>query len=240
MRKEKIDAFVFIIFILLLSAGIYIGYSIHPVIVSLPGQEGTKTNVLLPAVDERGNGVVVNMTVEVVPGSGKVLTDIDKILFWVDTQDSIQTAKHVAGKVLGIDKWNVDLIYSISSEEQGVVGGESAGAAITIASIFALRNQTLPKDVAITGTIDADGNIGIVGGIVQKARAVRDAGAKLFLIPKENIESVWKAVENCTKQDSRLFCEKRYVQQNITTVEGIEVVGVSNIYEALKYFNYTS
>jgi Lon-like protease len=38
--------------------------------------------------------------------------------------------------------------------------------------------------VAATGTIAADGRVGIVGGVKQKTIAVRSAGAKLFLVPR--------------------------------------------------------
>ena len=38
--------------------------------------------------------------------------------------------------------------------------------------------------VAATGTIDADGDVGPVGGVPQKTVAVENAGATIFLVPK--------------------------------------------------------
>ena len=38
--------------------------------------------------------------------------------------------------------------------------------------------------VAVTGTIDAAGNVGEIGGIEQKAVAARAAGVSLFIVPQ--------------------------------------------------------
>jgi len=41
------------------------------------------------------------------------------------------------------------------------------------------------RNVAVTGTIDAAGNVGPVGGVAQKTVTARDAGAIAFLVPPE-------------------------------------------------------
>jgi PDZ domain-containing protein len=38
-------------------------------------------------------------------------------------------------------------------------------------------------DIAVTGTIDVNGNVGPIGGLRQKAVAVRSAGATAFIVP---------------------------------------------------------
>jgi PDZ domain-containing protein len=40
--------------------------------------------------------------------------------------------------------------------------------------------------VAGTGTIDAKGTVGPIGGITLKMAAAKDIGAKLFLVPADN------------------------------------------------------
>ena len=55
------------------------------------------------AVDQNGKGVSTPLVVEVKPGTGEALTNIDKLLFWTDTQQSIQTAKAVAENITGIN-----------------------------------------------------------------------------------------------------------------------------------------
>jgi len=37
--------------------------------------------------------------------------------------------------------------------------------------------------VAVTGTIDVDGNVGAIGGLQSKASAVRQTGAEYFIVP---------------------------------------------------------
>jgi PDZ domain-containing protein len=65
------------------------------------------------------------------------------------------------------------------------IGGPSAGLAFTLALIDALTPGPLTGDVkiAVTGTIDANGNVGAIGSLPQKADAVRRAGASVFIVP---------------------------------------------------------
>jgi PDZ domain-containing protein len=65
------------------------------------------------------------------------------------------------------------------------IGGPSAGLAMTLAIFDDLTPGDLTggKPVAVTGTIEPDGEVGEIGGIRQKAVAVR-AHAQLFIVPK--------------------------------------------------------
>ena len=67
----------------------------------------------------------------------------------------------------------------------GAGRGPSAGLALTLAIIDALSSGDLTgrHAVAATGTIELDGAVGDVGGVAQKAVAVRRAGAKVFFVP---------------------------------------------------------
>jgi PDZ domain-containing protein len=69
--------------------------------------------------------------------------------------------------------------------DTGDVGGPSAGLAFTLALIDALTPGSLTGDttIAVTGTIDAEGNVGAIGSLPQKADAIRRAGASLFIVP---------------------------------------------------------
>jgi uncharacterized protein len=159
-------------------------------------------------------------------------------LFWVDTQYSIQIAKAVAENVTKINGSNYDLIYSIESNAS-IIGGPSAGAALTIATIAALKNERLRTDVMITGTINEDGTIGEVGGILEKAKAAKDVGAKLFLVPDGQGEQTFlKPEESCIKRGGFIFCETTYKQitVNIGKDAGISVIEVENVTDAYKYF----
>jgi PDZ domain-containing protein len=65
------------------------------------------------------------------------------------------------------------------------VSGPSAGLAFTLAIIDDLTPGDLTggRRVAITGSIQPDGSVGIVGGVEQKAVTARRAGARLILVP---------------------------------------------------------
>lgn len=74
--------------------------------------------------------------------------------------------------------------------DSGNVGGPSAGLAFTLAVLDLLTPGELTGglDVAATGTIDANGNVGPVGGVVQKTAAVIDDGYDVFLVPRHEYE----------------------------------------------------
>ncbi|MBI1979074.1 MAG: hypothetical protein HYS62_03395 [Candidatus Aenigmarchaeota archaeon] len=194
--------------------------------------------VSIPAVDNQGNGVIAKLEVRTTAGEGRVLTNIDNLLFWVDTQYSIKVAEMVAENMTGADLSNIDLIYTIESDASVIEGG-SAGAALTIATIAVLQNRSLPPDVMITGTINPDGTIGPVGAIFAKAKASKDVGAKIFLVPEGQGSQVnYIPEKSCEQIGSITFCKTEYKAQKLDISKdiGLDVKEVSNIGEALKYF----
>jgi len=198
----------------------------------------SRVEINLVAVDQNNNGVVTPLIVEAKPGNGKALTNIEKIVFWWDTQQSIQIAKTVAENITKINASNYDLIYSIETNAT-LVGGPSAGAALTVATIAALKNEKIRNDVVITGTINEDGAIGEIGGVLEKAKTAKEIGAKLFLVPKgQGEQTSLKPEETCTRTGGFIFCETTYKQitVNIGKDAGIPVIEVENITEAYNYF----
>ncbi|MEM7824012.1 MAG: S16 family serine protease [Candidatus Aenigmatarchaeota archaeon] len=203
---------------------------------SQPGTWSVGINV--PAIDKEGKGVATLLTVEIKPGSGRILTNIDKLLFWVDTQASIQTAKAVAENYTGVNTDSIDIIYTITTDNATVIGGPSAGAALTLATIAALEHKQLNSSVMITGTINDDGSIGPVGGVLEKAKAAKNVGATLFLVPSgEGTETLLKPIEKCVQKPRFVYCETRYESVTISIGEaaGIDVKEVATIAEAAQY-----
>ncbi|WP_394939056.1 PDZ domain-containing protein [Psychromicrobium sp. YIM B11713] len=72
------------------------------------------------------------------------------------------------------------------------IGGPSAGMMFALGIIDTLTpgNLTGGKHFAGTGTIDAAGNVGAIGGIPQKMVGARSAGASVFLAPAANCQEV--------------------------------------------------
>lgn len=81
------------------------------------------------------------------------------------------------------------------------IGGPSAGLMFSMAVVDKLSpdNLTDGKFVAGTGTIDAEGKVGPIGGITHKIAAAKDAGATVFLVPDQNCkEAVTGDVDGIT------------------------------------------
>lgn len=72
------------------------------------------------------------------------------------------------------------------------VGGPSAGMMFALGIIDKMSPGDLTggQHIAGTGTIDADGNVGPIGGIRQKLYGALDAGATYFLAPESNCNEV--------------------------------------------------
>ena len=196
------------------------------------------TAINVPAVDENGNGVTLRLRVQSVPGYGRALVNVDNLLFWVDTQYSIRVAKDVAENITGADLSGTDLIYNIESNAS-VIEGQSAGAALTIATIAALENKTLNNSVMITGTINPDGSIGPIGGVEAKANASKQIGADMLILPKgQGILTNYIPDKTCKKYGPITFCNIEYNKEtvNVSKEMRINIKEVSTIDEALKYF----
>lgn len=67
------------------------------------------------------------------------------------------------------------------------VGGPSAGLLFSLGIVDKLNSGDLTggRVIAGTGTIDADGNVGAVGGVPLKTQAAERDGATVFLVPKD-------------------------------------------------------
>lgn len=90
------------------------------------------------------------------------------------------------GLTLGFDL-PVDVKIQINN-----VGGPSAGMMFALGIIDKMSPGDLTggQHIAGTGTIDAAGNVGGIGGIRQKLYGARDAGATWFLAPQANCDEV--------------------------------------------------
>ena len=88
---------------------------------------------------------------------------------------------HIIGVELA-PRFKVPVNINIDTSD---ISGPSAGLAMTLAIIDALTPGELTggKQVAVTGTIDPDGNVGEIGGLPQKAVAARTAHAQIFIVP---------------------------------------------------------
>jgi uncharacterized protein len=160
-----------------------------------------------------------------------------------DLQYSANTAVDVAKAISGNNASDEDIVLTYSAPGQvSVIGGGSAGAAATLATIAALEDRQINPKVAITGTINPDGTIGQVAGILEKAKAAADAGYTLLLVPKG--QSNFTYYEKQVNQQSIGFGMNVYnVQYVPKTIDitaqakqwGLDVKEVSTIQEVEQY-----
>ncbi len=200
--------------------------------------DSTRVKMRLPAVNEEGRGVSTVLVVEATPGSGRTLTDIDNLLFWADTQHSIRIARRVAENITGKKMDDYDILYSIEANAS-LIGGPSAGSALAIATIAALEGKKLRKDVMITGRVNHDGSIGPVSAILEKARASRDVGATILLVPLlQSRDVVYETEEHCEVFGHAQICttETKPVKIGVEEESGISIVEVESIQDAMLYF----
>lgn len=90
--------------------------------------------------------------------------------------------------------------FEVRIAPQKIVGGPSAGLmfTLTIYNLLADADLTQGRRIAGTGTIDADGNVGPIGGVAQKVAAAESAGATVFLVPRENAADARRVARRIT------------------------------------------
>lgn len=187
-------------------------------------------------VDSNGNGVAGTLSVEVKPGNGLVLVNINDVFADYQTQLSARTAASVASNYTNINLLNLDVIYNIKANAN-VVEGPSAGVVMAVAVIAALENKTIKPNIYITGAISPDGSVSNVGGIIEKAKAAAQNHVSLFIIPTDNYVTGYNEQKACTNLINVTYCEIKYVQNelNLDKYLGVNVQQVKNINETVGY-----
>jgi predicted S18 family serine protease len=183
-------------------------------------------------------GTMLNISVEIRPGQGRVLVET-KPLMGIVFQDAANTAVFVAQNVTGKSLAGSDVIFSVEAQDQvPAVDGPSAGALMTALAIAALTDQEPDPSITVTGTIDSSGHVGAIGGVVEKAQAAKESGKSEILIPRENSQLVqYTEITRrigrftYTARTPNLIDAKQYIENEI----GIQVTYVDSITDVQKY-----
>ena len=183
-------------------------------------------------------GAMLDVSVEMVPGKGRVLVQTVPLM-GVVFQDTANIAVSLAQERTGANLTQSDVIFSImATEEIPGVDGPSAGALMTVLMISSINSEKLNPLVTVTGTIDERGNVGAVGGIVEKAQISKETGKELFLIPEENrmleISSVSERRVGSiviSEGESEMIDAKSYIEEEI----GIQVEYVSDLDDIMEH-----
>lgn len=148
-------------------------------IVSIQGQPIDRVEQVFRALDEVEPGETL---------TGEVRRDGETVDFEVTTAPAGDDPdRAMLGILVGtgfVFPFEVEIGISDS------IGGPSAGLVFSLAVYDELTEGSLTggRDIAGTGTITADGQVGPIGGIQQKIYGADDVGAELFLVPPDNCD----------------------------------------------------
>ena len=188
------------------------------------GDKQIETLTDVPKAVNASNGSPIDVTVE---------RDGTQQTFKLTPVRSSDDSRWILGAGL---KQSYDLPAHVQYNLDGV-GGPSAGLMLALGTVDKLSEGTLLADedaggdpyrsyISGTGTIDANGKVGAIGGIKYKILATGRYGARYFLAPKENCDSIVKM----QAQDPDLFNYYHAGQVSGT----MTVVPVSTLDEAVK------
>jgi PDZ domain-containing protein len=96
------------------------------------------------------------------------------------------------GVVVDTRNLHAELPFRIAFRERPGIAGPSAGLAyaLVITDMLDRSDDAKGRAVAATGTIGPAGTVGPVGGVQEKAITARQAGAKILLVPDEDLSSL--------------------------------------------------
>lgn len=188
------------------------------------GEKQIETLTDVPKAVNASNGSPIDVTVE---RGGKQQT------FKLTPVRASDDSRWILGAGL---KQSYDLPAHVQYNLDGV-GGPSAGLMLALGTVDKLSEGTLLADedaggdpyrsyISGTGTIDANGKVGAIGGIKYKILATGRYGARYFLAPKENCDSIVKM----QAEDPALF---NYYHAGQVKGEMV-VIPVSTLEEAVK------
>lgn len=196
-------------------------------------KEGQMKLLAISQEDGEIKGNTADLHLKITRGNGNVYMDTFP-LTKLDTQISIRFAKEIACDYLDdMDCSRYDFHYRIRSDSV-IIGGPSAGSALTMLTISTLKGWDAGEETTITGTINPGGFIGSVGGISEKIKAAGDSGIEKVLIPKGSVNmnstngsEVWGNYVNNTNATD---------VQEIAKQEGVELVEVTSLDEVVYEF----
>ena len=176
-------------------------FNVGDVIIGLEGESLVTSAALIEALSQFAPGDEVTFTVHLVSGGdpeqvtvtlGSHPDDANRGFLGVAPQDVLIVDPDIA----------VDVMI-----DSGEVGGPSAGLAFTLAVLDNLTEGELTggEKLAVTGTISPDGTVGPVGGVPQKAAAVRDLGLSTFIVPASLGDDVIADVRDLVGDDLEII-----------------------------------
>ncbi len=161
----------------------------YEVIVTEGTQVGRVNGLAVIGSGSAHSGILLPIESEVVPGGKKSeiiatgkLGDIAK--------EAVKNVSAIVMKYFGEDiKETRDIFVQFLQTYEGVEG-DSASIAVATSIISALKSIPVRQDVAMTGSLSVRGEVLPVGGVSSKVEAAIDAGVKVVIVPKSNLQDI--------------------------------------------------
>ena len=156
-------------------------------IISIDGVEYKSPNGVVDYLDNKKPGDFITI---------KVLRDEVELL----TKQIKLSARDDGSAIIGViieRKFNFPFKVDIKLAD---TGGPSGGLVFALGIIEKLTPDDLisSRNIAGTGTITADGQVGPIGGIIEKIIGARRAGVSIFLTPTSNCQDI-KSIDQAAK-----------------------------------------
>jgi PDZ domain-containing protein len=172
------------------SPAVAAGLHCNDVVTAVNGRPVHTSEDLVSAVHAAKPGQTARLTVQRLGSGGKTQTKTLSARLG-DTPPSAGSARPGQAFLGVVSQTRTTYSFPFNVNiDVGGIGGPSAGLALTLGILNVLSNGDLTGGhrVAATGTIGLDGTVGDVGGVAQKAVAVRRAGAQVFLVPADELK----------------------------------------------------
>ncbi len=200
------------------------GYVVQAVLPSKPASKTLKAGDLIVSADGKKIVQGPDLTAAVRSHRAGETITLGIIRAGKPMTVKVGIAQGSAGPEMGVRVFqHYDFPVQVSVDTAGI-GGPSGGLAMTLAILDQITpgNLTGGNRVAVTGTIDIDGNVGEIGGIAQKAVAARARHAKVFIVPA------------CLPEEGDVAgCKKDLATAQQKAGSGLKVIPVATFSEAL-------
>lgn len=165
---------------------------------------------------QTNNGTLTLIKLDVTTGNGSVnITGPGSV--GQSTLNSSQVAAMTASSMLSINYKNYDFHYKILDSGANV-SGPSAGTAMTLLALSALSHKPLLDNFTVTGVINSNATIGLIGGVYDKVETAKAHAMSFIMVPFAGNNSLETEI---------YYLASRYF--------GIRVIPISNVSEAFAY-----
>lgn len=148
-----------------------------------------KNSIPLLAVNEIDEEIVsssmIPLNLELTRGEGNIYINLNSYTE-LDTQISITNSQNTICSLLELPCSEFDFYYTFDDASL-VLKGPSASSSIGVLVYSTLQQIELDDSFAMTGNLNSNGIIGMVGGIDEKVKRARDEGFQRVYIPLDSL-----------------------------------------------------